>query len=121
MKLSPLTIALLSAMLLQERLASPPITSVVGHDADGRYLEAYEVAAKYIRAGGTMGLPERYRKVENYSVRFEGEKDGCYLLWFNPKREPGFKPSMAFLVKDGLPLLFEIRKSDLKLMHAYVE
>ena len=68
-----------------------------------------------------MNLPEHYRRVENYTVRFEGERNGCYLLWFNPKPEPGPRPLMGVIPKYGIPLLFHVRKKDLKLMHAYVE
>lgn len=86
---------------------------------DGRYLRAFEVAAKHIEA--SKGMPKRWRNRENYVVAFEGEDKGCYVIHFFPKSDPPKVPATDFNKETGFPLRIYIRKADLKYIDGYVE
>jgi len=85
---------------------------------EGRYLDAYEVAAKVVRS--QKGLPAHWRKIENYAVEFEGEKDGNYVMHFNP-HFTGDVPMLDFSPKTGLPVRIYVQKKDLKFVKGVVE
>ena len=86
---------------------------------DGRYLLAYEVAAREIR--GDKGCDPRWRDPGNYTVVFEGEKNGKYLLHFYPKGPPVVEPGLEHDPRNGLTLSSYVRKSYLKFIEGVWE
>ena len=110
------TIILLACLALLGRGGSAQSTPP---KIDGRYLLAYEVAARQIRGDEESDL--RWRDPGNYTVVFEGEKNGRYVLHFYPKGPPVVEPGLDHDPRNGLPLRIYVRKSDLKFIEGVVE
>ena len=124
-RFSPL-LAALAVCIAMANQGNDKSTTVEGHWATGRNLEAYESAANYLRTmkpdkNGNWDIPEKWSKIENYSIRFEGEKDGIYIMHFVPENDPNLPPTLGFNPKYGIPVRFYVRKSDLKVLKAVRE
>jgi hypothetical protein len=118
MKSSPFFLCALASTVLPCILSQATPGKDVAPVIDGRNLEAFEVAAKNIRDQERM--PDHWRKIENYSVAFEGEQDGNFVMHFVPHWTKA-ATYLDFSQKDGLPVRIYVRKKDLKFLKGVVE